>query len=189
MITRILLLLACAALPAAAVRADEVRDVPIGEPVERHLSDYQPFGQWTHDPGALEETLGDRLETREVAGEELETVKLTGLVPPIRFESGVADIPAGYVRKLELGPMGAGLKTFAWDGAAEDGRGAKDGAYTFKVDATLNVRAYHWFLPLGFERSEQLASVFDVELRMQAVMDKFFARHPTTIHHRATDSS
>jgi flagellar motor protein MotB len=96
-----LLLLACGLVPGAAFGADPVESVPIGEPVERHLSDYQPFGQWAHDTDALNQTLGDRLETREVAGEALETVKLTGLVPPIRFESGVADIPAGYVRKLE----------------------------------------------------------------------------------------
>ena len=43
---------------------------------------------------------GDRLETREVVGEKLETVKLTDVVPPIRFESGVANIPAGYVERL-----------------------------------------------------------------------------------------
>jgi len=50
--------------------------------------------------------------------------------------------PAGdTVRKLDLGPMSAGLKTFAWDGTAEDGRVAKDGAYTFKVDASLNGKA------------------------------------------------
>jgi flagellar motor protein MotB len=96
-----LLLLACGLVPVAAFAVDAVESVPIGEPVERHLSDYQPFGQWAHDPEALQQTLGDRLETREVAGEALETVKLTGLVPPIRFESGVADIPSGYVRKLE----------------------------------------------------------------------------------------
>ena len=47
--------------------------------------------------------------------------------------------PAGdTVRKLELGPGSAGLRTFAWDGKAEDGRSAKDGAYTFKVDAVQN---------------------------------------------------
>jgi flagellar motor protein MotB len=97
----LLLLMASGLAPVAASAVEPVESVPIGEPVERHLSDYQPFGTWAHDPDALQQTLGDRLETREVAGEALETVKLTGLVPPIRFESGVADIPAGYVRKLE----------------------------------------------------------------------------------------
>ena len=95
------LLLALGSLSMTTVRADDTTDVPIGEPAERHLSDYQPFGQWVHDPAALAETLGDRLETSELATDELETVKLSGLVPPIRFESGIADIPAGYVRRLE----------------------------------------------------------------------------------------
>ena len=50
--------------------------------------------------------------------------------------------PAGdTVRKLELGPTPAGLRTFSWDGTAEDGRIAKDGSYTFKVDAVLNGKA------------------------------------------------
>jgi len=98
---QLLLLLAGGLAPMVASAVDPVESVPIGEPVERHLSDYQPFGTWAHDPDALQQTLGDTLETREVAGEALETVKLTGLVPPIRFESGVADIPAGYVRKIE----------------------------------------------------------------------------------------
>ena len=43
---------------------------------------------------------GDRFEVREVAAEELETVKLTNLVPPIRFESGVAEIPDSTVAEL-----------------------------------------------------------------------------------------
>ena len=43
---------------------------------------------------------GDRLEVRQVAGETLETVKLRNVVPPIRFESGVAKIPPDYVDKL-----------------------------------------------------------------------------------------
>lgn len=44
--------------------------------------------------------------------------------------------PAGdVVRRLELGPSTAGLQAFAWDGTAQDGRAAKDGAYTFKAEA------------------------------------------------------
>jgi flagellar basal-body rod modification protein FlgD len=50
--------------------------------------------------------------------------------------------PAGdTVRKLELGPAGVGLRTFNWDGSAQDGRQAKDGNYTFKVDAVQNGKA------------------------------------------------
>lgn len=44
--------------------------------------------------------------------------------------------PAGdVVRRLELGPSAAGLQAFTWDGTAQDGRQAKDGTYTFMVDA------------------------------------------------------
>ena len=44
--------------------------------------------------------------------------------------------PAGdIVRRIEIGPSTAGFKTFAWDGKADNGAAAKDGAYTFKVEA------------------------------------------------------
>ena len=95
-----LLLLSYGLLSAAGVPAAEVVDAPIGEPAERHLDDYQPYGTWTRDPAQLESENGDRLEAQQVMGEELETVKLTDLVPAIRFESGVADIPGGYVERL-----------------------------------------------------------------------------------------
>src|SRR5688572_21272137 len=95
-----LLLLSYGLLSAAGLPAADVVDAPIGEPVERHLDDYQPYGTWTRDPAQLESEKGDRLEAQQVVGEELETVKLTDLVPAIRFESGVADIPGGYVERL-----------------------------------------------------------------------------------------
>jgi len=95
-----LLPLSCLLMAALAAPAEDVVDSPLGEPVERHLDDYQPFGTWTRDPALLESEAGDRLETQQVVGEELETVKLTDVVPPIRFESGVADIPGGYVERL-----------------------------------------------------------------------------------------
>ncbi len=72
----------------------------LGEPVERHLSGDQTFQQWTQDPALLTVDRGDRLEKREVVGQAIETVKLRNVVPPIRFESGVAKIPPNYVDKL-----------------------------------------------------------------------------------------
>jgi flagellar motor protein MotB len=95
-----LLLLSCGFMAAPVIHAEDVVDSRLGEPVERHLDDYQPFGTWTRDPALLESEAGDRLETQQVPGVELETVKLTDIVPPIRFESGVADIPGGYVERL-----------------------------------------------------------------------------------------
>jgi flagellar basal-body rod modification protein FlgD len=47
--------------------------------------------------------------------------------------------PAGnVVRRLELGQSQVGLQAFSWDGAADDGRIAKDGAYTYRVEAVRN---------------------------------------------------
>jgi flagellar motor protein MotB len=71
-----------------------------GEAVERHLSGDQAFHRWSQDPDLLDTERGDRLEVRQVIGEELETVKLKNVVPPIRFESGVAKIPPEHVEKL-----------------------------------------------------------------------------------------
>lgn len=99
--TRLSLLSLCAAaalLPAA--NAAEVDEAPLGETVERHLGVDGPFMHWVQDPERVASEEGDTLATREVAEEALETVKLTGLVPPIHFESGVADIPDSTLAEL-----------------------------------------------------------------------------------------
>ena len=59
-----------------------------------------PAAPWLHEPKILDSEGGDEFELRDVVGEALETVKLTDVVPPIRFESGVADIPDQYVESL-----------------------------------------------------------------------------------------
>ena len=100
------MLKACYLLPVSAVlalgaaHAQGVRETSFGEAAERHLSDDQTFGQWTQDPERLATQVGDRLETQAVLVDDVETIKLTGLVPPIRFESGVADIPPEYIDQL-----------------------------------------------------------------------------------------
>jgi uncharacterized repeat protein (TIGR01451 family) len=71
-----------------------------GEAVERHLPADGAFARWAQDPELLETESGDRLEQREVLAEKAETVKLTNVVPPIPFESGVAGIPASYIERL-----------------------------------------------------------------------------------------
>src|SRR5206468_8357737 len=93
------LLFACvlAAASAGPVRADEAKP---GEQTERHLSTDQPFQTWSKDPKDLDSQRGDRLETRQVAHQKLETIKLKNVIPPIRFESGVAKIPHDAVDKL-----------------------------------------------------------------------------------------
>jgi outer membrane protein OmpA-like peptidoglycan-associated protein len=94
-----LMLLAGLTLPAAAA-AGEIDSGAPGSSVERHLSADQTFVRWSQDPGLLDEERGDRLELRPVTAEDLETIKLKNVIPPIRFESGVAEIPAESVEKL-----------------------------------------------------------------------------------------
>ena len=93
----IILSTALASLPASAAKVDEA---PLGEAVERHLQDDDPFMKWVQDPERVDTEEGDTLETRETVADALETVKLSNLVPPIQFESGVANIPATTVDSL-----------------------------------------------------------------------------------------
>jgi flagellar motor protein MotB len=95
---RFVLLIAAAWLPAFVDARPE--DLPVGEAVERHLPPDQTFQQWTMDAERLAEEAGDRLETREVVTATPETVKLTDVVPPIRFASGVAEVPDSTVAAL-----------------------------------------------------------------------------------------
>ena len=83
-----------------AANAANVDEAPIGEAVERHLGDDDPFLIWVQDPDRIETEEGDSLETRETLADALETVKLSNLVPPIRFESGIANIPVTTVDSL-----------------------------------------------------------------------------------------
>ncbi len=92
-----LLMWCLAAGPAAAASVDEQS---IGEAVERHLSDDVALMRWVQNPDDLDTELGDSVETRETLEDALETVKLSGLVPPIYFESGVAQIPESTVQSL-----------------------------------------------------------------------------------------
>jgi flagellar motor protein MotB len=92
----LLLTAACPLMLAAA----EVSEIQPGEAVERHLQDYEPVAQWVQDPDRVAREESDRVELREVVADLPETVKLTGVVAPIRFESGVADIPAETVQEL-----------------------------------------------------------------------------------------
>ena len=95
-----LLLLCFALVPASVVAVENVDEVPLGEAVEKHLSDDDPLTQWVQDPDRLAIEEGDTLEEREILKDGLETVKLSNLVPPIHFESGVANIPDTTVASL-----------------------------------------------------------------------------------------
>ena len=97
-ILAILIAASTGALPAAETEpADEKKP---GEQVERQLPGDQTFQQWSQDPTRLKDERGDRVEVRQVPGEKVETVKLKNVVPPIRFASGVAQIPPNYVEML-----------------------------------------------------------------------------------------
>ncbi len=72
----------------------------IGETTEQHLPKDQPFSAWLLDPSIFAQDQGDRTEKRRVPEKDVKTVKLTNVVPPIRFRTGEADIPAEYVNLL-----------------------------------------------------------------------------------------
>ena len=60
--------------------------------------------QWTRDAERLATQAGDELVTREVVVAAPETVKLQDVVPPIHFESGVAEVPDSTVAELRQRP-------------------------------------------------------------------------------------
>jgi outer membrane protein OmpA-like peptidoglycan-associated protein len=93
-------LMLCGSLLAAGALAQGVDESSLGEAVERHLSPDDAIRQWTQDPQTLNTDSGDELQTVPVMTEQVETVKLKDVIRPIRFESGVADIPQSYVDSL-----------------------------------------------------------------------------------------
>ncbi len=93
-------LVLCGSLFALAVPAQDVDEAPLGEAVERQLPDHEPVSEWAHDKQLLQTESGDELRVQPVLAEQIHTVKLRNVIPPIHFESGVADIPPGYVESL-----------------------------------------------------------------------------------------
>ena len=102
MVNRGSLILAWLFLVSTVAAAEEVVEAALGKSVERHMSSDPPSTLWARDPELLESESGDKLEERDVLALEADTVKLTNVVPPIRFESGVADIPASYIDRLRV---------------------------------------------------------------------------------------
>jgi flagellar motor protein MotB len=94
------LLLVVLLLSVQLSHASNVDEAPLGEAVERHLPTDTDYTRWAQDPDDVDTEVGDSIETRETLEDALETVKLSGLVPPIHFESGVAQIPATTVESL-----------------------------------------------------------------------------------------
>ncbi len=88
------------AWPLPLLAVESVTRAP-GNAVERHMPGSSELTPWVHDPQLLGESTADALATLEVAVPQANTVKLKGVVPAIRFESGVANIPASTVRELQ----------------------------------------------------------------------------------------
>jgi flagellar motor protein MotB len=97
--------------PAAAAEASArlqgvdagvgVREAAVrGAAVEMHLPSDENFTPWIHDPSIFDEDQGDRVETRQVVENEITTIKLENLVPPILFRLGEADVSEDYLEFL-----------------------------------------------------------------------------------------
>lgn len=76
------------------------KDVPIGASVERHLPGDQEFRPLVRDPGVLQHEGGDRVEKQQVEGQVMETVKLSGIIAPLHFDSGAIRIRDEDVEKI-----------------------------------------------------------------------------------------
>ena len=84
---------------SAALASDVVTSEP-GNSVERHMPGDTVSALWARDPAIHALTVGDELAEREILAEQAETVKLRNVVPAIRFESGVTNIPTSTVDRL-----------------------------------------------------------------------------------------
>jgi len=71
-----------------------------GAATEMHLPADQPLTPWIHDPAIFTENQGDIKETRETTAQEVTTIKLDKLVPPIHFGLGEVVITEAYLQKL-----------------------------------------------------------------------------------------
>ncbi|MGB3212033.1 MAG: OmpA family protein [Desulforhopalus sp.] len=78
-----------------------------GQSTEMHLPTDQSFRPWILDPSNFDEDQGDQVEIYQVVEQEIQTVKLVDLVPPIPFHEGETEIPEKYLTRLRevLGSM------------------------------------------------------------------------------------
>lgn len=68
-------------------------------------------------------------------GKGLAGVELQSAADKVQVD--ILDAKGALVRKLDLGKQDAGVVSFQWDGKTTTGVSAPDGAYTFKVSASL----------------------------------------------------
>ncbi|WP_317932677.1 OmpA family protein [Halioxenophilus sp. WMMB6] len=74
------------------------RDQRFGDNTEQQMNSADYARQWLMPDD--DNSQGDRLETQQVTEQNINTVKLQNVVPPIYFASGEADIPPSYVALL-----------------------------------------------------------------------------------------
>jgi flagellar motor protein MotB len=67
------------------------------EATEEHLPMEQSLTTWIHDPAIFEMDEGDKTEMRKVDEEDIKTIKLNNLVPPIHFGLGEIEITEDYL--------------------------------------------------------------------------------------------
>jgi len=70
------------------------------ESVEMHLPAGERLTPWVHDPAIFEMDEGDRTEVRQSTEQEVKTVKLVNMVPPIYFGLGDIEITGKYLTML-----------------------------------------------------------------------------------------
>ncbi len=73
---------------------------PLGENTEKHFAPNMAFILWTQDETLFKPQEDDKIIVKKVLEKETETFKLENAMPPIGFESGVANIPDSAVEKL-----------------------------------------------------------------------------------------
>ncbi len=71
-----------------------------GAAVESHLPSDASLLPWIHDPDIFKEEEGDQTELREVVEQDVKTVKLENVVPPIHFGLGATEIPEDVIQTL-----------------------------------------------------------------------------------------
>jgi flagellar motor protein MotB len=71
-----------------------------GEATETHLPADEPLTPWVHDPAIFEKNEGDSTKLKEVVEQEVKTIKVNNLVPPIYFDLGKIEITADYLKML-----------------------------------------------------------------------------------------
>jgi flagellar motor protein MotB len=92
---------AAASTPAGASGSPAVFQTPVlGEAVEKQLAPDGSYTPWVQDESTLPAPKGDRIEVQKVMEQNVRTIKLPNVVPPILFGSGEAQIPDEYIGKV-----------------------------------------------------------------------------------------